>query len=72
MSFKVMSRPVAVINTDPQRRCYDGVNFSERIEYGPWTLFQEHATKEIADRVARIFTCGRYEYKVEPSTTAPN
>ena len=67
MSFNVMSRTVAVINTDPQRRCYDGVNFSERIERGPWTLFQEHETQEIADRVARIFACGRYEYKVEPA-----
>lgn len=64
MTFQVYSRSRRVINTDPQRRCYNGCNFSERVEYGDWTAFQECETEEQAEQVARIFRCDRYEYKV--------
>ena len=25
-----------LINTDPQRRCYNGCNYSEKLVWGPW------------------------------------
>lgn len=65
MTVKVFSRTRHVVNTDPQRRCYDGVNFSERVDLGDWKLFGEYDTKEIAQRVVRGLKCDRYEYKIE-------
>lgn len=65
MTHAVYSRTRTVVNTDPQRRCYNGCNFSERIELGEWKLFGEYETDEQARCVARIFQCDRYEYKVE-------
>ena len=56
---------MTVVNTDPQRRCYDGVNFSERIDFGEWTLFGTYDTSEAAHRTARIFACSRWQYRTE-------
>ena len=66
MAYAVYSRTRVVVNTDPQRRCYNGCNFSERVDHGPWELFGEYDTEEKARQIARIFRCDRYEYKVEP------
>lgn len=65
MTVKVFSRTRRVVNIDPQRRCYDGANFSERVDLGEWVLFGEYDAKEIAQRVVRGLKCDRYEYKVE-------
>jgi hypothetical protein len=62
---KVLYRTRTVINTDPQRRCYDGAHFSYRIEFGEWKLFGEYATAEIAENVMRGLRCDRYEYRSE-------
>lgn len=36
VTHEVQLRRKTVINTDPLRRCYDGVNFSERVEWSEW------------------------------------
>lgn len=65
MTTTVYSRTRCVVNTDPQRRCYDGVNFSERVEFGPWEPYREYATPEVAELVMNGLRCERYEYKAE-------
>ena len=62
----VLCRSVTVTNTDPQRRCYNGVNFSEKITYGEWTLFGSYGDEATARRIIRAFTCDRYQYKIGP------
>lgn len=66
MSVTIYSRTRRVVNTDPLRRCYEGVNFSERVELGPWKPFGECATPEQAELVMKGLRCERYEYKAEP------
>ena len=53
--MEVWVRSRVVVNTDPQRRCYDGCNFSERTEWGPWALVAHYATPEDAESAARTF-----------------
>lgn len=64
MTATIYSRKKTVINTDPQRRCYNGCNFSERIEYSEWELYQVWDTREFAERVVHGLRCERYEYKI--------
>lgn len=65
--FKIFLRTKRIINTDPQRRCYNGRNFSERIEYGEWEFFQEWEGREFTERVAAGLRRDTQEVKVEPA-----
>lgn len=55
MTSTVWVRSRVVINTDPQRRCYDGCNFSERVEWGPWAEVAQYAKPEDAASAAATF-----------------
>lgn len=55
MKHEVWVRKRVVVNTDPQRRCYDGCNFSERIEWGPWELVAPYTDREVALDSAATF-----------------
>ncbi len=68
-SFEIWIRQRRVINTDPRRRCYNGCNYSERIEYDPWHLFQTWDTMEFAELVAKGLRCERQEVEVREGTT---
>lgn len=57
-----MSTPVSVyfrkpvtINTDPQRRCYNGCNFSEETTWMEWTLLGPYSSREIAQESIALF-----------------
>ena len=65
MGAEVWIRTRSVVNTDPQRRCYNGCNFSERIDFGEWRLFQTWDTVEFAERVAQGMRCERQELMVK-------
>jgi hypothetical protein len=45
----IQTREKTVINTDPQRRCYNGCNFSEEIVWTPWVDLCT-ATEESVER----------------------
>lgn len=66
MKFQVQCRGVAIVNTDPQRRCYNGVNFSEKKIRGEWEPFLKEpcATKERAEYIARLFKRETLEFRV--------
>lgn len=38
--FSIMTRHKILINTDPQRRCYNGCHFSSELVWSEWDLLQ--------------------------------
>jgi hypothetical protein len=50
----LFERRLVTVNTDPQRRCYDGANFSERTEWSEWVLVCPYAS--LADALAAAET----------------
>ena len=65
MTTRIYIRRKTVINTDPQRRCYNGCNYSERVEYSEWEKFQDWDDHEFAERVVKGLMCERHEFKLE-------
>lgn len=65
MPAVVYIRRKTVVNTDPQRRCYNGCNYSERVDYSDWEVFQEWDTADFARRVARSLRADHQELKVK-------
>ncbi len=45
----IETRRIHVVNTDPQRRCYHGVNAKEELIWSPWQEL-EHIKEEDAER----------------------
>jgi hypothetical protein len=66
VKYELWSRARTVVNTDPQRRCYNGCNFSERVELGEWKLFGVYDQREHAETTMRVLKCERYEYEIRP------
>jgi hypothetical protein len=46
--YVVMVRRKIVENTDPQRRCYNGCNFSERVYWSDWDDLLTYDTEKEA------------------------
>lgn len=74
MSHVVQLRRKVVVNTDPQRRCYDGCNFSEEVSWTEWEDFSTWDTAELAENIRRLYANepphGR-EYRVVEKGGAP-
>jgi hypothetical protein len=68
MSHEVWVRKRVIVNTDPQRRCYDGCNFSERTEWGLWERVAAYSTPEAAAEAVAAFKSinPSREYEVRP------
>lgn len=47
MQYKILKRSRILINTDPQRRCYNGAHFSSELVWSQWESLGT-ATKENA------------------------
>ena len=54
------------VNTDPQRRCYDGCNFSEAEVWTAWSFFMPCRSRERAEEEAQSWRqlCPKNEYEV--------
>jgi hypothetical protein len=64
----VQFRKQVVVNTDPQRRCYDGVNFSEVVVWTDWAdvcPFRNEADARESAACYKQINPGR-EYRVVP------
>ncbi len=46
MKYQLQVRHQIIINTDPQRRCYYGVNASETIAWTNWERLESNIKKE--------------------------
>lgn len=56
MAVELWVRSPITRNTDPQRRCYNGVNFSEETVMSAWTLVSPYyASVESAQSSAETF-----------------
>lgn len=55
MKFEVWCRKGGMVNTDPQRRCYNGCNFSEEFRWGEWYTVCRYASLEDAADSVRTF-----------------
>lgn len=53
--MKLYQRKLIEINTDPQRRCYDGCHFSSEIVWTAWGALCD-VTPENAERRLKFFT----------------
>lgn len=65
MKYDLHIRRGRLINTDPQRRCYNGCHYSSRIEWEPWEpWFMSYPTREAAERSVRLFQRETQQLKV--------
>lgn len=58
MSYELHIRRGTLINTDPQRRCYNGAYFSAHMEWSAWELWIRDFTfdtLEKAEYTAKLF-----------------
>ena len=67
MRHHLYFRKKVIVNTDPQRRCYNGCNFSEREEWTELELVCPYRSKEDAESSAATFKQINpgHEYRVE-------
>ena len=45
MTYRILKRNIYLINTDPQRRCYNGCHFSSELVWGEWECLQSNVDK---------------------------
>jgi hypothetical protein len=55
VSYIVQRSKRITINTDPQRRCYDGVNFSETSYWDNWKNMVQWETEQQAQACAQAY-----------------
>jgi len=53
--YLVQFRKKIVMNTDPQRRCYNGCNASEEVLWSEWDTFYPMNTLKEAEESAELF-----------------
>lgn len=75
--FTLLHRTRVLVNTDPQRRCYDGVHFSSELRWTPWATLGIYSADKIQDKlkfwrelndyaISQRGESARSEYKAEP------
>lgn len=66
MTYGLFFRKKITVNTDPERRCYNGCNFSEETIWTDWAFIGPYS-KENAESSAKTFKeiNPDREYKVE-------
>lgn len=47
--FSIVMRSRVLVNTDPQRRCYDGAHFSSELVWTNWTLLDSDVREDKAE-----------------------
>ena len=65
--YMIAARRPVMVNTDPQRRCYNGCNFSEELQWTEWGSWGRY-TKEDAESSIATFKAANptHEYKLVP------
>jgi hypothetical protein len=48
----IQHRKRVLVNTDPQRRCYNGCNFSEELQWTAWGYLCEATPENVERRLA--------------------
>lgn len=53
--YEVQFHKQVTVNTDPQRRCYNGCNFSEETIWTDWGYVCQYGSKETAEDSVATF-----------------
>jgi len=48
--YTIKTRPQIEVNTDPQRRCYNGCHFSSELRWTPWESLESNITSDKVER----------------------
>lgn len=48
--MNILDRMQILVNTDPQRRCYNGCHFSSELVWTPWKVLEYNIKPESAER----------------------
>ena len=64
VAYWVYIRRGNLVNTDPQKRCYDGCHFSYRIDWDEWKPWMEYPTREHAEKAVPLFSRDTQQLKV--------
>lgn len=64
MTIALHIRRGQTVNTDPQRRCYNGCHFSSRTDWEDWEHWMDYTTLEHAEHAARMFAREDQQFKV--------
>ena len=56
----------ALINDDPQKRCYNGCYFKSHIEWSNWEHWSDYPSLESAQTAKRIFSRDTQQFKIVP------
>jgi len=69
MKYALLSRSYIEVNTDPQRRCYNGVLAQSEMRWTPWKTVCTYASKADAQESLNTFKQINpdREYKIEGS-----
>ncbi len=54
--FTIWYRTTIEVNTDPQRRCYNGCHYSSELRKTEWEVIDRCETREKADRRLKFWT----------------
>ena len=55
-TYKIECRSRIEVNTDPQRRCYNGCHFSSELQWTAWETLESGLTQEKLDRRMTFWT----------------
>ncbi len=68
--FTLLGRRQIEVNTDPQRRCYNGCHFSSEMVWTDWQHLTHPANKEEGEETMEVFqrTNPKHEYRLLPPT----
>ena len=64
MTTSLHIRRGRIVNTDPQRRCYNGCHFSSRTDWNEWEHWMDYPTTEHAETAKRLFQREDQQFKV--------
>lgn len=70
MTIRLHIRRGHIVNTDPQRRCYNGCHASSRIDWDEWEPWLDYPTVEHAEYAAKLFTRENLQFKVVVSNNS--
>ena len=78
--YGIERRKRVLVNTDPQRRCYNGCHYSSEYQWGPWESFDSDIPEDRIKRSLRFWRelndyavsdrgqCARVEYRAVKHT----
>jgi len=51
MRYEIHTRRRRLVNTDPQKRCYNGCHFSSELQWSPWEHLESCSKENLEPRL---------------------